>query len=118
MVEQECPYPELDGRDLEPGTTHYWYADDAGPTATIRSLSDEEGRRLGRVATRASARGQKLSSQLLEAVLGLEGRVTTVLDAQSYLQHFYERFGYQASGPEFIEDGIAHVPMTRPGDPQ
>ena len=30
VVEQECPYPELDGRDLEPETLHLWYVDDAG----------------------------------------------------------------------------------------
>jgi ElaA protein len=25
VVEQECPYPELDGRDAEPGTRHLWF---------------------------------------------------------------------------------------------
>ncbi|MBB5827905.1 ElaA protein [Micromonospora carbonacea] len=24
VVEQRCPYPELDGRDVEPGTRHVW----------------------------------------------------------------------------------------------
>lgn len=115
VVEQECPYPEIDGRDLEPTTTHYWFADDAGPTATIRTLHDDAGRRIGRVATRLDARGQKLSSLLLEDILEREGHDTTVLDAQSHLRHFYERFGYVVCGPEFIEDGIPHLPMTRPG---
>ena len=38
VVEQNCPYPELDGRDAEPGTVHLWYADDDRLPATIRVL--------------------------------------------------------------------------------
>jgi len=37
-----------------------------------------------------------------------------VLDAQSYLARWYERFGFVPDGDEFVEDGIAHVPMRRP----
>src|SRR3712207_7129382 len=29
VVEQECPYPELDGRDVEPATWHLWFADES-----------------------------------------------------------------------------------------
>jgi len=36
-----------------------------------------------------------------------------VLDAQSILQGWYERFGFVRSGDEFVEDGIPHVPMRR-----
>jgi len=36
-----------------------------------------------------------------------------VLDAQSYLIGFYTSFGFLESGPEYVEDGIAHVPMRR-----
>ena len=34
VVEQECPYPELDGRDTEPGTVHLWFEEDGRPLAT------------------------------------------------------------------------------------
>ena len=41
VVEQECPYPELDGRDTEATTQHLWFeADDGGILATIRVLDD------------------------------------------------------------------------------
>ena len=41
VVEQQCPYPELDGRDVEPATVHLWFADeDGGIAATIRVLDD------------------------------------------------------------------------------
>jgi ElaA protein len=36
-----------------------------------------------------------------------------VLEAQSRLERWYERFGFSRSGEEYVEDGIPHVPMTR-----
>ncbi len=57
VVEQACPYPELDGRDTEPGTWHLWLGDDA-PLAYLRILADPEGvRRIGRACTAREARG-------------------------------------------------------------
>jgi ElaA protein len=43
----------------------------------------------------------------------LHDRADFVLDAQSHLIGFYARFGFRVSGPEYIEDGIAHTPMRR-----
>jgi len=37
----------------------------------------------------------------------------SVLDAQTHLVGFYEGFGFVASGPAFVEDGISHIPMRR-----
>ena len=34
-----------------------------------------------------------------------------VLDAQSPLRELYAGFGFEVSGPEFLEDGIPHLPM-------
>ena len=112
VVEQECPYPELDGRDTEPGTVHLWYADDDGTTlATIRVLENGEDRAIGRVATAVSARGRGLSAQLIQRGIELcEGR-TIDIGAQAYLEGWYERFGFRRSGPDYVEDGIPHLPM-------
>jgi ElaA protein len=49
----------------------------------------------------------------MEAALELAGDRETVLDAQAYLARFYERYGFVATGSEYIEDGIAHIPMRR-----
>ena len=40
----------------------------------------------------------------------------STLDAQSYLEGWYRRFGYVTTGPEFLDDGIPHVPMRRSAD--
>ncbi|MEZ5226052.1 MAG: GNAT family N-acetyltransferase [Acidimicrobiales bacterium] len=113
VVEQECPYHEIDGRDLLDSTEHVWLADELGPRAALRVLADPEGRRIGRVVTRADQRGQGLAAQLMEWTHHHIGSVVTVLDGQSHLRAFYERLGYEVSGPEFIEDGIPHLPMRR-----
>ena len=114
VVEQQCPYPELDGRDVEPATVHLWFEDaDSGIAATIRVLDDGETRAIGRVATAAPARGRGLAARLMEEGIRLcEGRPVT-LGAQAHLQGWYERFGFRRSGPGYDEDGIPHVPMRR-----
>ena len=120
VVEQECAYPELDGRDVEPATEHVWTADGAGPTAYLRVLREGTGdgdgaaRRVGRVCTRKDARGSGLAAELVADVLRRHGSGVVVLDAQSYLVGWYERYGFAATGPEYLDDGIPHVPMRRP----
>jgi ElaA protein len=115
VVEQHCPYPELDGRDVEPGTRHVWLADAGTPSAYLRVLREPDGMaRIGRVCVAAKARGTGAARLLMRAALDLIGPQPSTLDAQAYLVGFYAGFGYRACGPEYVEDGIAHVPMLRP----
>lgn len=112
VVEQECAYGELDGRDTEAGTRHLWIADDSGPCVYLRLLDDVDERRIGRVATRADARGQGLAGELVDhTIAASEG--PWVLDAQTRLQGWYEAKGFSVTGAEFLEDGIPHIPMRR-----
>jgi predicted GNAT family N-acyltransferase len=113
VVEQECPYPELDGRDTEPGTVHLWLEADGGPAATIRVLDDGATRAIGRVATAAAHRGEGLAARLIEAGIALCDDVPVTLGAQAHLEGWYERFGFRRSGSGYDEDGIPHVPMRR-----
>jgi ElaA protein len=116
VVEQTCPYPELDGRDAEPGTVHLWYADDEGTTlATIRVLENGDDRAIGRVATAVGARGRGLSAELIRRGIELCGGRTIDIGAQAYLESWYERFGFVRSGPDYLEDGIPHLPMRLAG---
>lgn len=122
VVEQECAYPELDGRDTEPGTTHHWIADGADDgdgverpaiAAYLRALTEPDGTtRVGRVVTAPSARGRGLAAALVDHVgNAIAGPI--VLAAQSHLADWYLRLGYTIDGAEFVEDGIPHVPMRR-----
>jgi ElaA protein len=118
VVEQECPYPELDGRDLEPTTRHLWLAGDDGRVlACLRLLEEPSGEfRIGRVCTAADARGNGLSGRLMAAAVAEIGSAPSVLDAQTAVAGFYAGFGYVAEESEFLEDGIAHITMKRAGD--
>ncbi len=113
VVEQNCPYHEIDGRDLEPTTVHLWTCDDGGITSSLRLLADPAGTRIGRVVTRHDRRGQRLAAQLMTMALDHIGHDNAVLDAQAHLEGFYAGFGFEVSGPLFVEDGIDHVPMLR-----
>ena len=113
VVEQECPYPELDGRDLEPDTEHLWFEAAGEPVATLRVLDDGDHRTIGRVATAAPARHRGLAARLLQAGLELCAGQPVELGAQAHLEGWYERFGFRRSGPGYVEDGIPHVPMLR-----
>ncbi|MGY1702365.1 GNAT family N-acetyltransferase [Geodermatophilus sp. SYSU D00766] len=113
VVEQQCPYPELDGRDVEPGTRHLWFEQDGEVLATIRVLDDGATRAIGRVATAAGARGRGLAARLVEAGIELCAGFPVTLGAQAHLQGWYERLGFRVSGPGYVEDGIPHVPMRR-----
>ena len=113
VVEQNCPYPELDGRDLEPTARHLWLERDGAPVAYLRILEDPGVVRLGRVLVTQRWRGLRLAEVLMRRALEHVGGRTCRLDAQSYLTGWYTRFGFAVSGEEFLEDGIPHLPMRR-----
>jgi ElaA protein len=119
VVEQECAYLDLDGRDLEQETRHVWADQDGRPVAYLRVLAEEAGTapygvRIGRVVVAPEQRGQGLAHQLMRAALEKVGDRPCRLDAQAYLVEWYRGLGFEQVGEEFLEDGIPHVPMSRP----
>ncbi|MFC6286946.1 GNAT family N-acetyltransferase [Nocardioides sp. GCM10027113] len=111
VVEQECPYPDLDGRDHEPGTRHVLLRDGDRLVGYARVLDDGDVWRIGRVVLAREARGRGLADGLVTTALAdCVGR-DVVLDAQSGLVGWYAGHGFEVAGSEFLEDGIPHVPM-------
>ena len=120
VVEQACPYPELDGRDLLAETRHFWLESPDGQViSTLRLMEEHPGGekvfRIGRVCTKRSERGQGHTTRLLLAALAEVGDYPCHIDAQTYLQDMYSRHGFVRDGDEFLDDGIPHVPMVRHG---
>jgi ElaA protein len=120
VVEQACPYPELDGRDLLADTRHYWLeAPDGEVMSSLRLMEEHTGGektfRIGRLCTKRSARGQGHTTRLLQAALAEVGDYQCRIDAQTYLEEMYAGHGFVRDGDEFVEDGIPHVPMLRTG---
>ncbi|HLU59720.1 MAG TPA: GNAT family N-acetyltransferase [Pseudonocardia sp.] len=117
VVEQACPYPELDGRDLEDSTRHFWLGGDGRSEPVLgylRLLRESTGEfRIGRVCTARSVRGRGFGRQLMQAALAEVGDRTCLLDAQEHLAGFYREFGFGQVGESYDWDGVAHVPMRR-----
>jgi ElaA protein len=111
VVEQNCPYDDIDGRDAEDATMHLWIEDvDGNVVSTLRLLSEGfDEHRIGRVATLGHARGRGYSSALIRRAIELSGP-PIVLSAQAYLVGWYERFGFEVCGERYM-DGVEHAPM-------
>jgi ElaA protein len=116
VVEQQCAFVDLDGRDLEPGARHLWIDDEPDApsvTACLRLLAEPAGAtQVGRIVTAASARRRGLGTALLRRALEL-GTGPWVMKAQSRLAGWYATFGFVPDGPEFLEDDIPHTPLRR-----
>ncbi len=118
VVEQDCLYPDLDGRDLEDSTRHLVLLDDEDGrdgvvVGTLRVLDDGGWSRIGRVVVAPAARGRGLATVMMDEAMALCGDREVRLDAQTGLTAFYEGYGFVVTGPELDEDGVMHVPMTR-----
>lgn len=118
VVEQRAAYPDLDGRDAEPGAELHWATDGDEVLATLRILHEPDGAlRVGRVATAPAARSRGVASMLMHAALercaALDPAAPVLLDAQAHLAGWYARFGFEVAGDGFDEDGIPHLPMRR-----
>jgi ElaA protein len=113
VVEQQSPYPDLDGRDREPSTRHLLLREGGELVGYARVLDDGDRARIGRVLVAKAARGRGLADELVRAALEVIGDREIHLDAQTGLRDWYASYGFEVSGPAFDEDGVFHVPMTR-----
>lgn len=114
VVEQNCPYPEIDGVDQE--SMHFFIESEATIKAYLRTYTKFKGcAAIGRVITHADYRkdglGKKLMSEAM-AYLQKQEEITTVyLQAQEHLSGFYASFGFKITSKSYLEDGIPHVDM-------
>ena len=117
VVEQGCPYQELDGHDLDLTTRHYWLSPPGAierPQATLRLLEPTDGHfQIGRVCAAQQARRKGGARRLLEAVLAEVGDAPCALNAQRHCVELYRGYGFVVDGEELIENGVPHVPMRR-----
>ena len=101
VVEQNCPYLEVDGKD--PFSYHLFKEDNGEIIAYLRILpagvSYQESS-IGRVFIKKEYRGQGIAQELVKKALDFlqnELKETTVkIQAQAYLRKFYSSFGFQA----------------------
>ena len=118
VVEQDCPYQELDGLDED--AVHVWLEDGDGVAAYLRILppgTESEHPAIGRVITtrRGEGLGRRIFEEGLRVARELYGPVPLYLEAQTHAAGFYEKFGFRIISPEFMMDGIPHVRMLLNG---
>ncbi len=110
VVEQDCPYLDLDDNDQK--SRHLLGLDDGSLVAYLRSFDDHKGHWLGRIVTHAQVRGEGVGSALMrKAMDSLPTDRPTFMHAQNHLAEFYGRFGFERRGATFLEDGIPHILM-------
>ncbi len=118
VVEQDCPYPDLD--DYDQKAIHLW-ADMEGEVFAYCRIFDQGIKymesSIGRVITTEKARGTGLGKQLIEYALDIiNNRLGTSevrISAQDYLLNFYSGFGFLDTGKKYLEDNIPHTEMLR-----
>ncbi|UTV27481.1 GNAT family N-acetyltransferase [Photobacterium atrarenae] len=118
VVEQDCPYPELDNKDQLPHTRHLLGYQQGKLAAYLRLLapgSTYPNASIGRVLTAEFARGNGAGHALLKEGLAHAERLwpdhSLDIGAQSHLQPYYGRYGFEPISEEYLEDGIPHIDM-------
>jgi ElaA protein len=118
VIEQNCPYPDLDNYDQR--AIHLW-AEENGEVMAYCRIFDKGIKyaeaSIGRVLTTEKARGKSLGKLLIQyAVETIENRFHTSeirISAQDYLLKFYGDFGFEDTGKKYLEDNIPHTEMFR-----
>lgn len=117
VVEQDCVYQDLDGKDQ--AGMHMLGYDGEDLVGYLRCLppgvSYPDASSIGRIVVAAGSRGAQLGRELVQR--GIDHNraawpdVGICINAQAYLRRFYTSVGFAAEGEEYLEDGIAHIRM-------
>jgi ElaA protein len=118
VIEQNCPYPDLDNYDQQ--ALHLWAEENGEVMAYCRIFNKGikyAEASIGRVLTTEKARGKSLGKLLIQyAVETIENRFHTSeirISAQDYLLKFYGGFRFEDTGKKYLEDDIPHTEMFR-----
>jgi ElaA protein len=121
IVEQNCPYLDLDGKDQL--SFHLMGMNEKQDLVAYArllpaGLAFEEvsiGRVLSSSAARGSGAGMELMQTAIQHIHKKFGGVPIRIGAQLYLKKFYERLGFVQVSEMYLEDDIEHVEMLRKG---
>jgi len=118
IVEQNCPYQDIDDKDQESFHVMGWVNGSLAAYARIlpAGISYNEIS-IGRIVTGPGYRGSGLGKELVEKSLDYcqirWGNSAIRISAQLYLLKFYQSLGFKEVGEEYDEDGIPHIEMIR-----
>ena len=118
VVEQNCVYLDLDGKDKK---ALHLIGEYEGKIVAYSRLFDAgisfDNASIGRVVVDASYRDKKWGHELMrEAIAGVKsnfGKDKITIGAQLYLKKFYESHGFVQTSEMYLEDDIPHIEMIR-----
>lgn len=118
VVEQDCVYQDLDGKDTK--ALHVLgfkndklvaYTRIFGPGVYFEQAS------IGRVIVAKNERRHDYGNQIMKASINAIkerfNETTIKISAQCYLDKFYTNLGFKAIGDTYLEDGIPHISMIK-----
>jgi len=121
VVEQNCVFQDADNKDQLSHHLMGWEGDLLVAYSRVipPGVAYDSFPSIGRVVTsmkvRRTGAGKLLMQQSIEELQKLFGMVPIKLGAQLYLKKFYESLGFSQSSDIYLEDGIPHIEMIRPG---
>lgn len=115
VVEQNCPYQEID--DADKYAYHLWLKDENGIQAYARALPPGvtfDDASIGRVIAvkRRCGMGSRIVAAAIDVAKEKFSAKRLTIEAQVYARKLYEKAGFVQSSDEFLEDGIPHIHMT------
>lgn len=120
VVEQNCPYQDIDGQDLVADNRHLLGVRGDDVVAYARILAPKEAGepvKMGRVIVSDKARGLNLGHRLIEQALAICAQHwpahSVFLSAQAHLQRFYAGHGFAVISEVYLEDNIPHIDMQK-----
>ncbi|MFD0898117.1 GNAT family N-acetyltransferase [Loigolactobacillus binensis] len=113
VVEQNCPYQEVDDQDYTALHVMLKVQDQLAAYARIIPHQDNVHISFGRVLVVKAFRGQQLGRQLVTATIAATKRYfpdqAIKIAGQSYLKAFYMSFGFKPVSAVYLEDNIPHI---------
>lgn len=119
FVEEQGVPAEIERDEYESESEHFVAYRERDPSDAVGTtrLREKEGlAKIERVAVLQSARGEGWGERLMHAAeerARERGFDEALLHAQSQVEAFYQRLGYETIGDEFDEAGIPHVEMRK-----
>lgn len=118
VVEQDCVYQDLDGKDKK--ALHIIGTKDNTIVAYTRVFKPGDyfiEASIGRVVVKASERqygfGYNIMTASIKAIQEHFNETTIKISAQTYLNKFYSSLGFKEIGDGYLEDGIPHIGMLK-----
>ena len=112
VVEQQCPYHEVDDIDT---ISHHIYLQNYNSKilAYCRLYKIEDTFHIGRVIAtpKRNGYGTQIMKTAIEFAIQTLHADTIIIEAQTYAQKFYEKLGFAQTSEPFDEDGIEHIHM-------